>query len=102
MTLPKPESVDLTRFPWVHLNDRAMLPKTMAVYFVVNGKQETLYIGSTGNLRARFKTHHRMFDFCKLGAERIYYQIVKRDHGHILLALEYGYQEFLKPRLNHA
>lgn len=50
--------IDPFRLPSVLLQNRAYLPNAGGVYFVLENKL-ILYIGQTGNLQNRWKSHHR-------------------------------------------
>ena len=92
--------LDPNKLTWVHLNDRNQLPTAGGVYFAIDRTGKCLYVGSTTNLRQRLKSHHRMFDFCKLGVEKLHWQHVKTEHLIILRKLEEAYIEVFQPLLN--
>ena len=55
----KISDIDPFSLPSVLLQNRAYLPNTGGVYFVIE-KALILYIGQTSNLQKRWRTHHRL------------------------------------------
>lgn len=76
----------------------ASAPRTAAVYFLISGDGDLLYIGQSGNLRSRLQAHRR--DKKKAGAAVVHY--VEVEDKQERLALEAAYIAFLLPKLNAA
>ena len=53
------EQIDPFSLPSVELGQRDRLPRISAIYFTILNA-EILYIGKSGNLHQRWKTHHRI------------------------------------------
>lgn len=56
---PVTPTVQVAHFPSIAFEDRRELPTVPALYFVLDSKRNVVYIGQTGNLRDRWKSHHR-------------------------------------------
>src|SRR6185295_2029262 len=81
---------------------RDSLPPITAVYFVTNGDEDVIYIGSTNNLLLRFKNHHRLTCMQQRGAFRISWaeypkSIIRRE----LYGIEIDYIHAYSPMLGY-
>lgn len=65
------DSVDPLTLPFVWFAERSGFPCEMAVYFVISGTDEVLYIGRTKDLFARWQNHHRLKQFAQIQDIRI-------------------------------
>jgi DNA-binding Xre family transcriptional regulator len=65
------DSVDPLTLPFVWFTERSGFPCEMAVYFVISGTDEVLYIGRTKDLFARWQNHHRLKQFAQMEDVRI-------------------------------
>lgn len=72
---PVHPAVQVGHFPSMAFEDRRELPITPALYFVVDGKRDIVYIGQTANLRERWKSHHRAIQMDR-GSYRIHWRVV--------------------------
>jgi len=77
--------------PCWEIKNKKSLPQLSGIYFVINRKNELLYIGKTENLKKRFSNHHRIEQF--------------KDHKVFLfttkeLELESMFLDSLEPELN--
>jgi excinuclease UvrABC nuclease subunit len=62
---------DLSQLPWLPLDQRQDLPDVPAVYLVLTGDGQVLYIGKTASLQGRWKGHHRQIQFDRIGKVRL-------------------------------
>lgn len=62
----KPETICVKALSSILLIEKVYLPKIKAIYFVLNGNKEIIYIGCTTNLRARFYKHHHEQEFLSI------------------------------------
>lgn len=52
-------TAQISTLPSLAFEYRQDLPPVPALYFALNNQREIVYIGETGNLRDRWKSHHR-------------------------------------------
>lgn len=83
--------------PAIPLAERAALPDTPAVYFVMAG-DTVLYIGQSVNVRQRWGAHHRLQQLNEYGACRIAWMAV--DDAGLLDDLERACIAHFEPVLN--
>lgn len=91
-------NVQLRSLPSVLFDERTLLPDVMAVYVVTDHAGKVLYVGSTESLRVRWKSHHRRFQFKRIGQARIHWFLV--DDATVLRSLESEWINLLTPSLN--
>jgi len=83
--------------PSLPLAERAALPNTPAIYFVLAG-DTVLYVGKATNLRQRWLAHHRLKQLNEYGACRIAWMMV--DDTSLLDELERACIAHFQPVLN--
>lgn len=80
---PVTPTIQVNHFPSIAFEDRRDLPTIPALYFVLDSKRTVVYIGQTGNLRDRWKSHHRALQMDR-GGYRIHWRFApdeaKRRH----------------------
>ncbi len=54
-----PKTVNPILLPSVRLDALGKLPEIAAIYFVLNDKEEVLYIGKTENIKQRWNSHDK-------------------------------------------
>ena len=52
-----PKAVKPTLLPSIRLDNLEKLPETAAIYFVLNDKEEVLYIGKTENIKQKWSSY---------------------------------------------
>jgi excinuclease UvrABC nuclease subunit len=65
--------IDVRALPSVAFEHRHTLPDLMAIYIVVDGSGNVLYVGSTESLRTRWKSHHRRFQIKHVNQARVHW-----------------------------
>lgn len=91
------ELSDIGTLPWISPVDRLALPGGSAIYFLLDGEGEPLYIGSTAYLKDRMGTNRWLKDGVNVGIERIAWMPCDWPAGEMLEA-ELIFK--FKPRLN--
>jgi excinuclease UvrABC nuclease subunit len=82
--MPNQYTIDIVNLPSVTFADRANLPLTGGVYFVVEPTPERLcYIGKAQNLRARWSSHHRAYQMMPI--TRIHWFDCANEEGRAVL-----------------
>jgi excinuclease UvrABC nuclease subunit len=91
--------VDPFALPSMPFEQRKALPRVPAVYFLIGGDSEVLYIGESYNLRSRWGHHHCLTDYEPEQELRIAWIEIEDDmmRGRIETALIWSH----RPRLNH-
>lgn len=99
----------LTRFPSVSRLHREHLPECAGIYFVMiepgyySAELQILYIGRSRNLRARWRSHHRLIDINRHDGARIYWLRVDDEFDDdALSAVELWCISHFRPRYNNA
>lgn len=72
---PSKVSVQIGHLPSLAFEHRRELPEIPALYFVLDGQMRIMYIGQTGNLRDRWKSHHRALQMGS-GGYRIHWNMI--------------------------
>ena len=52
-----PKAVKPTLLPFIRLDNLEKLPEIAAIYFVLNDKEEVLYIGKTENIKQKWSSY---------------------------------------------
>lgn len=86
------------KLPFVDYRDRWRLPQTSAVYFAVINRTSIEYVGSTGNLKQRWGTHHHRVRLAAMGDVTIAY--VECEYGPVLWGAEAAAIRQFWPALN--
>lgn len=93
-----PQSLDLTALPWVPLKATSGFPEDPAIYFAIDAQGTVQYIGRSGNVRTRWKSHHRYRQLEKMGGVKVAYLFVKTPQ--LLPSLESTLISWFNPPLN--
>lgn len=76
MSLIKPECINISGLPALPFEQRSCLPALSAIYFVLDGQHNIVYIGRTYSLRKRWQQHHRFRTLSKESSLSIAWLIV--------------------------
>ena len=98
MSLPTPESINVTALPYVLMDERGSLPNIPAVYFVLNNTGDILYIGRAKSLCFRWQSHHRMAQFIAYKDLKLAWIVV--EDIDLLGSLEKSCIDYFSPSLN--
>lgn len=93
-----PTEIDVLTLPSLPFERRNDLPNIAAIYFVLSGKGDMLYIGRTKKLCFRFLSHHRLSDFKQTAQVRIAYLTV--TDATLLPSIEKAMIAYFDPPLN--
>ena len=89
-------SLDINALSHTFYSNRSELPKSGAVYFVVDSDETIIYIGRTGNLHSRlYGKHHKKEHFSD---KRIYW--INSSDADFLSRIEAACIAFFEPELN--
>lgn len=75
---PSSASVQIGHLPSLAFEHRRDLPIIPALYFVLDGRMNIMYIGQTANLRDRWKSHHRALQM-ENGTYRIHWKAIETE-----------------------
>lgn len=75
---PSRASVQIGHLPSLAFEHRRDLPIISALYFVLDNQMNIMYIGQTGNLRDRWKSHHRALQM-EGGGYRIHWKVIANE-----------------------
>lgn len=92
------DSVNLAELPTVAFTERKALPDVPAVYFVLDGNGDMLYIGQSLSIARRWVSHSHHKKLRLLGARRIAWLTVSDPS--LLLQVERACIEHFQPSVN--
>jgi len=95
----KTASIDLTALPWVPLDATAGFPSQPGIYFAIDSSNHVQYIGRSGNVRGRWRNHHKYEQLVAVGDICIVYLFANKNK---LNSLENKYINEFNPPLNVA
>ena len=90
--------IDLKLLAWLPLVETSVFPMQPAIYFAINARGTVLYVGRSGNLRDRWRNHHKFNELIKLKNIKIAFLFIKRIK--LLPEIEAQAIKFYKPKLN--
>ncbi len=96
----KPESLSLSELPWVPLDATAGFPAQPGIYFAIDSQGVVQYVGISGDVRGRWKQHHRYKRLAQMGGVKIAYLFI--DAPELLPDIEDALIEWFNPPLNVA
>jgi hypothetical protein len=91
--------IDIDSLPWMPLEATSGFPENPCIYFAVDVHGVIQYIGRSGNVRGRWKNHHRYQDLAAIGGIKIACMFV--DRAQDLPQKEAELIRKFKPRLNN-
>ena len=91
------EKFEVTDLPFMMISEIDRLPELHCVYLVLNSRGEVLYVGSSVNLRRRWKTHHKLASLIGEPGIRIAYFELNEN---LLYRFEKALINEFKPPLN--
>ncbi|MDJ0716911.1 MAG: GIY-YIG nuclease family protein [Prochloraceae cyanobacterium] len=94
----KPEKINLTTLPTLHLRDKEKLPEKSGIYFALDSLGIVQYIGKANNLKNRWNNHHRENQLKGLNDIKIAYLEVSDPS--LLTEIEKSLINRFKPGLN--
>jgi hypothetical protein len=100
MSYLAPGGIDVLGLPSLPLAKRGELPNTAAIYFVLSGTDNMLYIGRTKKLCLRLVAHQRLGDFKKSTDVRVAYLSV--TDSTLLPSIEKAMIAYFDPPLNRS
>ena len=93
-----PRELDLSKLPWLPLEEKAAFPRKAAIYFAIDSLGKVLYIGRSVNVHQRWEQHHKYDELSKLNNVRISYLFF--DDVELLPELESALMDWFDPPLN--
>ena len=93
-----PETLDLRSLPSVKLKEKNDLPNAPGIYFVLNSLGHVQYIGSSSNIKERWKNHHRRVQLQEL--EEVSISCIQVEDSNLLPFIEQALIEWFRPPLN--
>jgi len=93
-----PAEINFSALPWVPLDATAGFPSQPGIYFAIDSTGTIQYIGRSGDVRGRWKRHHRYEDLAAIGGVKIAYLFV--DTPELLPAIEEALIAWFRPLLN--
>ena len=96
------KNFNLDKLPLVKLLDKAKLPETAGIYFVIDSDNRLLYIGKAQNIYKRWLNHHRYEQLAKINKKiSTYLKWYECENNEdILTKLEQYFIKLYQPELN--
>lgn len=93
-----PRKLDLSKLPWLPLEEKAAFPRKAAIYFAIDSLGKVLYIGRSVNVHQRWEKHHKYDELSKINNVRISYLFF--DDVELLPEVESVLMDWFDPPLN--
>lgn len=93
-----PSEINFSSLPWVPLDATAGFPAQPGIYFAIDSQNAIQYVGRSGDVRGRWRQHHKYDDLAAIGGVRIVYLFV--DAPDLLPEIEAALIRWFTPALN--